>query len=211
LSQCRVGPKAAMAVAIGTQRLGQHSGIRLIRPGATASPTGAVAVRRLRWNQIHHLVSVQQIVNQQVVAGLDGYQTVGRRHAQFAPSQIELFEALYGVLEFEFTDGGAEFTLNAQIVMVLTPVNAEIEHVSPPWVHGPSEHADDCVPIIALAARHAFDSAVRLARGDSPQVALAALEYRGPLSRASLRWGKIGKWLLTPCNLPHRLIPGKYS
>jgi len=35
---------------------------------------------------------------------------------------------------------------------------------------------------MALVARHAFDSAVRLARGDSPGMALAALEARGPLA-----------------------------
>jgi hypothetical protein len=34
---------------------------------------------------------------------------------------------------------------------------------------------------MALVAQHAFDSAIRLARGDDPRVALAALGARGPL------------------------------
>jgi hypothetical protein len=45
----------------------------------------------------------------------------------------------------------------------------------------PSEYADYRVPIMALVAQHAFDSAIRLARGDHPRVALAALGARGPL------------------------------
>jgi len=34
---------------------------------------------------------------------------------------------------------------------------------------------------MALVAQHAFDSAIRLARGDHPREALAALGARGPL------------------------------
>jgi hypothetical protein len=42
----------------------------------------------------------------------------------------------------------------------------------------------DCLPVMALLAQTALDSTVRQGLGDSPLMALAALEHRGPLSQA---------------------------
>jgi hypothetical protein len=96
-------------------------------------------------------------------------------------------------------------------MMVFTPVNTEIQHDSPPWVYGPSENVDYRVLIMALVARHAFDSAVQLAQGNSPAVALAALEDGGPLTLGESPIGLDWQGLLTPSSLPHRLTPYKYS
>jgi hypothetical protein len=96
-------------------------------------------------------------------------------------------------------------------MVLFTPVNTEVKHDSPPWVCGPSENVDYRVPITALEARHAFDSAVQLAQGDSPAGALAALEDCGPLSSGESPMGLDWQGTLTPFSLPHRLTPYKYS
>ena len=64
---------------------------------------------------------------------------------------------------------------------------------------------------MALVARHAFDSAVRLARGDSPFVALAALESWGPHIPSESPMELDLQVMLTSCSLLHQLTPYKYS
>jgi hypothetical protein len=155
-----VGLEAAVAVEVSEEDAGQEGGVGDVGVGATGPVAIAVAGRGLGWDEIDKVAAVHQEIDDQVVGGLDSDQALAGCYPQLASLVVQPEKAFHGMFELDEADDGALCIADAEVMVVITPVNTEEEHRTPPYVGScPSEYAVYRVPIRALEAQHAFDGA----------------------------------------------------
>jgi hypothetical protein len=89
----------------------------------------------------------------------------GGRRTQSAPLVAGTLETFQGVRELNLAHNGVFAIAKAQVVMLFTSVNTELEHSTlGSWPIG--AWGISC-SYMALVAQHAFDNAIWLARGGS--------------------------------------------
>ena len=182
LGEGGVGLELAVAVEVGEEDARQEGGVGDVGVSAAGAVAITVAGRGLGRDEIDNVAAVQQEVDNEVVGGLDGDQALVGSNAELASLVVEAEKAFRGMFELDEADDFALSIADAEVMVIITPVDTEKEHRTPPFVGScPSEYAVYRDPIRALEAQHAFDGAEPPARGDDPREALAAPGANSPL------------------------------
>lgn len=96
--------------------------------GAAGAVAITVAGRGLGWDEIDKVAPVHQKVDDQVVGSLDGDQALAGGSTQLASLVVQAKKTFQGMFDLDVANDGALCIADAEVMVVITPVNTEEEH-----------------------------------------------------------------------------------